>query len=1116
MAKRSWSTWAFFLCLWLSINADERVTICKNPDTNPQTITIASLDLPAYFEQGAYLGRCPSEDADSPDVEVPNICSQMSLPVCQCPATYNWLDGEQLCGTHCMAVGEGICYLGHETYGQPSTARCGKWECDFGHVRCRRPDFEPVRAPDCNNQNEDGEDVTVVFSKKGRVRSLHRHLLEVFCFSSTGTPVRCSPPPAESPSASPSESPSASPSESPSPSELSSPSPAECPYLCEDLPVCQCPEDYDYTSFGEVCDTHCMEQDEYYCHPGKGNSFLPCSRLECGPGQIRCRRPVVDPTAPPPRNPRTFFLARGGESCDDACGAVGTVCDHDLVQEAALSPAHCQDILEHLGKTTHLGGLYEDDSTGCTYHPRAPGWYELFKKDGQSTCSARTEDLDRLRVCACQNLREERHFDDLSELGDQNFCLDASDTVATVQGRVSLGTGAGNGGAFTCNCVELCELHSLTESTVSLTNYENRGATNDFRGTILQITVNFLNTIAGAVFNFDASSALEIHSGGTASFTAAATFTGSGVFRAREGSTVSFSSASTFQIATEVSGQFLVESEQVSFEETVAISGSNAVMQVSGGSRIVASRTVTVSSSSQIRGTSGTIQFDGGLTMASSSVMSLSSTTVSVSVWSASSSTVTIDAGSAMSVAEGAQLDGSTIQGRGGCNMQFTGGLQTNSSALDLQESTVGCGHLQMSASTLNASTNTTVTASQVTFSQTTVQMTSTTLTSSGAMSDTGGSLTFTTSTIVVTSTFTSVSSSYSLTGSSMTVTQHTITSTTIALTDVASQFLLDGGGAGGGTQVGSLGSGAVLSGLGFLRHRTGLLRLIAGSTIGCGMQLSPSAQIVRRARALQQTDLTTTNPAVTACGNSIGATTVASGASLSIDTSCSFGTESWDVAGTTSTYTTSVATTGAVDVQSGGLLVLNSVTTSANPFSITGTLTLSGSLELLVTDTSTTGNIILMKWDDTSCTDITSSVTVYGCTSCTTSVVASSTATSCYLRLSIGMTSSDSNDAWWGLLALLALIPCAAGLAWYCCRIRTQDPEEISYDEVEVADGGYEGYEVYVAEEWPVIGEEFALPQDGGYEGYEVYVAEEWPVIGEEFALPQHLNTPCAAPSLY
>ena len=230
------------------------------------------------------------------------------------------------------------------------------------------------------------------------------------------------------------------------------------------------------------------------------------------------------------------------------------------------------------------------------------------------------------------------------------------------------------------------------------------------------------------------------------------------------------------------------------------------------------------------------------------------------------------------------------------------------------------------------------------------------------------------------------------------------MTGTTIALTDVSSQFLLDGGNAGGASQVGILGSGAVFSGLGVVRHRRGLLRLAAGSTIGCGLQLSPSAQIVRRARALLQTDVANaTNPAASACGNSIGSTTVASGASLSVDTSCSYGSESWDVAGTTSNYTTSVAATGAVDVQSGGLLVLNTVTTSSNAFSIAGTFTLSGSMEVLVTDALTPGDVIFMKWDDTSCTDITSSVTVYGCvTSCSTAVVASSAGTSCYLRLSI------------------------------------------------------------------------------------------------------------------
>ena len=344
MALQSWSTCFLFLCLWLSSNADEKVTICEDPDTNPLTIEISSRALQAQLNQGAYVGRCP-RDADEANEEVPIVCSQMDLPVCQCPGTYNWLDGEQLCGTHCMSAEEGICYLGRETYGSPVTAQCGKWECDFGHVRCRRPDFEPVRASEC------GDGDLSISLKKGQVGSLHRELLEIN---------------GESPSHS--ESPSASPSESPSPSEFSSPSPAECPYVCEDLPVCQCPEDYDYTSFGELCDTHCMEQDEYYWHPGSGNSLQPCRRLQCGPGHIRCRRPPANEPPRGPKDPRTFFLARGGESCDEVCGAAGTVCDNDLVQEAALSPAHRRDILEHLGKSVHLGGLYEDDNSGCTYY----------------------------------------------------------------------------------------------------------------------------------------------------------------------------------------------------------------------------------------------------------------------------------------------------------------------------------------------------------------------------------------------------------------------------------------------------------------------------------------------------------------------------------------------------------------------------------------------------------------------------------------------------------------------------------------------------------------------------------------------------------------------------
>ena len=639
-----------------------------------------------------------------------------------------------------------------------------------------------------------------------------------------------------------------------------------------------------------------------------------------------------------------------------------------------------------------------------------------------------------------------RKVDIAVDMGDQDFCIDAADTTSTTEGRVNLATGAGNGGAFTCNCADLCELHNDegAQTSVSLTTYENRGKANDFAGTVLQVKQTFKNTVAGAVFTFDASSALEIESGGTASFAAASTFAGAGTFRAKDGCTVSFSSASTFQIAAEVSGQLLVESETVSFEETVALTGSNALMHVKAGSKIAAARAVTVSGASQIRGTSGTMQFDGGLTMTSSSAMSLQQTTVSVSdlsasqssmrlygstvtsqTWSASTTVVDIGVGSAMSVAGGAQLDGSTmkltsatstftsagastlsgggsIQGSAGCSMQFTGGLATTGSTMDLEQSNVGVGHLQMSASLLTANGSTALTASQVTFSQTTVRMASTTLTSSGAMSDSGGTLEFTTSTIVVASAFTSTSSTYSLTGSSMTVTQHTSTSTTIALTDASSQFLLDGGGAGGASEVGSLGSGAVFSGLGVLRHRSGLLRLAAGSTVACAFELGTVAQIVPRGRGLLQTDLNATSPAAAACGNSIAATTVASGASLSVNTSCSYGSESWDVGGSTSTYTTSVAATGAVEVLSGGLLVLDTVTASSNAFSITGAFTLGGSVEVLVADALTPGDVVFMKWDDTTCTDITPSVAVYGCPLCSTAVVASGTRRSCYLRLSI------------------------------------------------------------------------------------------------------------------
>jgi len=75
-----------------------------------------------------------------------------------------------------------------------------------------------------------------------------------------------------------------------------------------ELPYCECHEGYGWTSFGEVCETHCMTTSGMkYCHPGNGDSsdplhMEPCGRQECWPeNQVRCRMP--EPASPEPATP---------------------------------------------------------------------------------------------------------------------------------------------------------------------------------------------------------------------------------------------------------------------------------------------------------------------------------------------------------------------------------------------------------------------------------------------------------------------------------------------------------------------------------------------------------------------------------------------------------------------------------------------------------------------------------------------------------------------------------------------------------------------------------------------------------------------------------------------
>ena len=72
------------------------------------------------------------------------------------------------------------------------------------------------------------------------------------------------------------------------------------------------------------------------------------------------------------------------------------------VTAAAESVAICKDIIKSLGKRTQKGGTYEDDRSGCTYHPGQQGWHQVMAKGGQSpTCGERNQDQLRRRVCAC-------------------------------------------------------------------------------------------------------------------------------------------------------------------------------------------------------------------------------------------------------------------------------------------------------------------------------------------------------------------------------------------------------------------------------------------------------------------------------------------------------------------------------------------------------------------------------------------------------------------------------------------------------------------------------------------------------------------------------------------
>ena len=240
-----------------------------------------------------------------------------------------------------------------------------------------------------------------------------------------------------------------------------------------------------------------------------------------------------------------------------------------------------------------------------------------------------------------------------------------------------------------------------------------------------------------------------------------------------------------------------------------------------------------------------------------------------------------------------------------------------------------------------------------------------------------GSALAVTRSTIAASGLYAEAASALSLAGGSAVRLAHAhLTASAVAISATSGVAVDDASGLG----TSALSAGATVTGPGRVHVRRGRLRLSTAANVTAPLLLSAGpTPAAARPRALLQTDVSATDPAAAVCGAGVASTlTVASGGSLSVDASCAYSAETWNVLGTTGTYTTSALAAGGVDVQAGGLLVLAAVTAAANAFSVAGPLTLAGRAEVVVTGVGT-GTVTLMKWDAQACADVASQVRLCG-----------------------------------------------------------------------------------------------------------------------------------------
>jgi hypothetical protein len=245
---------------------------------------------------------------------------------------------------------------------------------------------------------------------------------------------------------------------------------------------------------------------------------------------------------------------------------------------------------------------------------------------------------------------------------------------------------------------------------------------------------------------------------------------------------------------------------------------------------------------------------------------------------------------------------------------------------------------------------------------------------------------------------------------------------------------------------------------------------------------LSTTGAAQSTSRALMAVDTSTLNPFADVCGATIGATTIAASSGLRTVLTCSTG------AAASSPINGVAATYGSTSIASFGYLVLTAASNTANTLVIDGTLTTATGSFIDVTFASSPAageTFYLIRWNETSCTDVTPQVVTTGCTSCTVAVTSDSALGVCYLTASAGSTSDDSDENLY-FLFFLFLIPILLVPVYFVMKkpkAQAQQFEqqyEMPADDwiyaMPVPSAGYEGYAGYEA-----------------YEGNDVYYTDEF-----------------------